>query len=325
MLKVAIIGAGWVGLAHASGYQSITGCAIVGCADPVRSLGEHLAEKYGGNVYESINELLEKEKPDIISVCTPPSAHLPVIKTALSRGVKYIVCEKPLAHNVQDAKNIVEEVKKHDAILMTAFCHRFVEPVLKMKEMIETGVLGDLVFFRNEFSSRFEGVQDRWFSKKEIAGGGTIMDTSVHSIDLFRFLCGDVKNVTARIMTRIPGLMVEDSSCLLLQSVKGCIGIIEASWNLTVGKAELEVCGTRGRAFYEYWGVFRVRLEKETDWKIIPIERDINRRFEDELHHFVRVINKEETLGPSGEEGLRANEVIEAAYQSVKQEKWISL
>jgi predicted dehydrogenase len=325
MFKVAIIGAGWVGLSHASGYQSITDCAIVGCADPVRSLGDRLAEKFEGNVYESINELLDKEKPDIISVCTPPSVHLPVIKTALSRGVKHIVCEKPLAHNVKDAKKIVEEVKTCGALLMPAFCHRFVEPVLKMKAMIESGELGDIVFFRNEFSSRFEGVQDRWFSQKEVAGGGTIMDTSVHSIDLFRFLCGEVKNVSARIMTRIPGLKVEDSSCLLLQSVKGCIGIIEASWNLPVGKAELEICGTRGRAFYEYWGVFRVRFEKETDWKIIPIERDINRRFEDELRHFIRAIKGEEKLGPSGEDGLRANELIEAAYQSVIQEKWMSL
>lgn len=325
MFKVAIIGAGWVGLAHASGYQSITDCTIVGCADPVRSLGEHLAEKYGGNVYESINQLLDKEKPDIISVCTPPSAHLPVIKTALSRGVKYFVCEKPLSHNVQDAKKIVEEIKKQDAILMTAFCHRFVEPILKMKEMIEEGLLGDPVFFRNEFSSRFKGVEDRWFSQKEVAGGGTIMDTSVHSIDLFRFLCGEVINVNARMMIKIPGLKVEDSSCLLLQSIKGCIGIISASWNLSVGKAEIEICGTKGRAYYEYWGVFRVRLEKDIDWKIIPIERDINRRFEDELRHFVRVIKKEELLGPSGEEGLRANEVIEAAYQSVIQESWISL
>ncbi|MBN1900104.1 Gfo/Idh/MocA family oxidoreductase [Candidatus Sumerlaeota bacterium] len=325
MFKAAVIGAGWVGLAHASGYQSISECSLVGCADPVRSLGDRFIEKYGGNAYESINDLLEREKPDIISVCTPPSFHFPVVRTSLSHGVKYIVCEKPLAHNAVDARKIVEEAKSSGALLMTAFCHRFVEPVQKMKDMIDAGELGEVVFFRNEFSSRFEGVQDRWFSQKEVSGGGTIMDTSVHSIDLFRFLCGEVKNVNARVMTNLPGLKVEDSSCLLLQSERGCIGILEASWNLPVGRADWEICGAKGRAHYEYWGAFRIRLEKDPEWRIIPVERDINRRFEDELRHFINAIRGEEKLGPDGEQGLRANEVIEAAYQSVKQEKWIAV
>jgi predicted dehydrogenase len=325
MYKVAIIGCGWVGLAHASGYQAIKECRIVGAVDPITSLSENLTGKYGGKAYEAIHELLENEKPAILSICTPPASHLPVIKTALSHGIKYIVCEKPLAHNVANAQEIVAAMKKNKGRLMTAFCHRFVEPVQKIRELFQSGALGDPVFFRNEFSSLFKDVGERWFSKPEVSGGGCIIDTSVHSIDLFRFLCGEVKSVSARLTRRIPGLKVEDSSCLLLQSENGCMGTILASWNAAVGRAVLEVCGTRGRAHYEYWGEFRVRLDSDKDWNTVPVKRDINRRFEDELRHFIRVIKGEVILGPGGEDGLRANEIIEAAYRSVTEKKWIVL
>jgi len=325
MYKVGVIGCGWVGLAHGSGYKLLQDCEIVGSADPVKELSQHFAAKYGGRIYKSMNDLIDKEKPDIISVCTPPSSHYPVIKTALSRGIKNIVCEKPLAHNTADARKIVRAIKESSAKLMTAFCHRFIFPVMKMRWMIDSGELGDIVFFRNEFSSHFKGVEDRWFSKKEISGGGSMMDTSVHSIDLFRFLCGEVKNVSARITQKMPGISVEDSCCVLVQSEKGAMGIIEASWNLGVGSAFLEVCGTKGRVQYEYWGEFRVRHEGDKEWKTIPVERDINRRFEDELHHFIRVLKGEEELRCSGDDGLRANQIIQAAYESVKQQKWVEV
>jgi len=325
MFKVAIIGCGWVGLAHASGYDAIKECKIVGAVDPIPRLSENLTGKYGGKAYEGIQELLENEKPDILSVCTPPASHFPVIKTALSHGIKHFVCEKPLAHNVPDAREIVAAVKKNKGRLMTAFCHRFIEPVQKIKEMIQSGALGEPVFFKNEFSSFFKDVGGRWFSKPEVSGGGCIIDTSVHSIDLFRFLCGEVKSISARLTKRMPELTVEDSSCLLLQSENGSMGIIMASWNVAVGRAMLEVCGTKGRAHYEYWGEFRIRLDSDKDWNIVPVKRDINRRFEDELRHFVRVIKGEVILGPGGEDGLRANEIIEAAYRSVKEKKWIVL
>lgn len=325
MYKVAIIGCGWVGLEHASGYREVEDCRIVGAVDPVIDMAGKLTEKYGGNAYAGLNELLSREKPDIVSVCTPPASHGIVIENLLSSGVTSIVCEKPLARNTAEARNILEAASSRKALLMTAFCHRFVEPVRKIREMIQSGILGDLNFFRNQFSSRFEGIQQRWFSKPKISGGGCMMDTSVHSIDLFRHLCGEVKNLSARSITRMPELVVEDTSMILVQSENGCIGTIEASWNMAKGQAVLEIGGSKGRVLYEYWGELRQIAEGEDKWKTIPISRNINRRFEDELRHFVNAVKGEEKLGPTGEDGLRAVELIEAAYRSIREQKWISV
>jgi len=324
MYKIAIIGCGWVGQQHAAACKVIKSCKLTAVVDPQKELSAKVASQFGGNAYGSLEELLKKDIPDIVIVCTPPSSHRKVVETALKKGVRNIVSEKPLAHNLTDARAIQRAVKSASARFMTAFCHRFVDPVIQTRKIIKAGKLGEIVFFRNQFSSYFEGVQNRWFSNPEIAGGGCLIDTSVHSIDLFRFLCGDVKNVSARTAAHMPGIKVEDTSCLLMQNANGCIGVIEASWNVGVGQAYLEVCGTKGRIIYEYWGPFRMKLAGDKDWRILPIRRDINHRFEDELKNFISIIEGKKSEGPGVEDGVRASEVIDSAYLSVKDKKWVS-
>jgi len=325
MYKIAIIGCGWAGQQHAAACKAIKGCKLIAVVDPQKELSGKVASQSGGNAYGSLEELLKKDIPEIVVVCTPPSSHRKIVETSLKKGVRNIVSEKPLAHNLTDARAIQKAAKSASAEFMTAFCHRFVEPVIQMRKIIKAGKLGDIVFFRNQFSANFEGVQNRWFSNPEISGGGCLIDTSVHSIDLFRFLCGEVKNVSARTFSRMPGIKVEDTSCLLVQNEKGCIGVIEASWNVGVGQAYLEVCGTKGRIIYEYWGQFRMKLAGDKDWSILPVRRDISHRFEDELRNFIGVIEGKKSEGPGVDDGVRANEIIDATFRSVKDKKWISL
>ncbi len=325
MYKVAVIGCGWIGLAHAQGYQAIKECSLEGAVDPAMELAKKMTESYGGKAYASFEDMAKEFNPDIVSICTPPSLHETMVQKALKAGVRWIVCEKPLAHSYESASRIGDLVKSHGAVLMTAFCHRFAEPIIRIREMIRSGELGDIVIFRNEFASIFTGVQDRWFSKKDVSGGGTTIDTSVHSIDLFRFLCGEPKNVSARMAARMPGLEVEDTACLLLQTEGGTIGIIEASWNLAAGQAFVEVCGTKGRVSYQYWGPFRVIKNGDADWTSLTVERDINLRFEDELRNFVRVIEGKTSEYPCYDDGIQANRIIQAAYQSIEKKTWIEL
>lgn len=325
MYKIAIVGCGWVGQQHADGCRAIKGCKIIGMVDPQMELTKKVAAQFNTAAYGSLDELFKKDKPDIISVCTPPNLHRAIVEEALKKGVRHIISEKPLAHNVVDARAIQKAVKSAKATFMTAFCHRFVEPIMQIKKIIDSGKLGEVVFFRNQFSSRFDGVQQRWFSNPKYSGGGCLIDTSVHSIDLFRYLCGEAKSVSARTASRMAGLKVEDTSCVLLQNSAGSIGVIEASWNVAIGQAYLEVSGTKGKIIYEYWGPFRARFEGDKDWRDIPIKRDINRRFEDEIRNFIGIIEGKKSSGPGVEDGVCANEIIDAAYRSIKMKKWIAL
>jgi len=87
---------------------------------------------------------------------------------------------------------------------MTGFCHRFHEPVLQIKELLQRGEIGAPVQFRSRFAYRFENVERSWFSDPAVAGGGTVMDTSVHSLDLYRFLIGEITHVAAQLTMALP-------------------------------------------------------------------------------------------------------------------------
>src|SRR5205807_7388205 len=131
-----------------------------------------------------------------VDICTPPAFHAPVALAAIERGLP-VISEKPLARNPIEARAVVEAARGHGVPLMTAFCHRFHEPIVRVRRLIDEGSLGRVVMFRNRFGAKFPNIAERWFSKAEVAGGGVLMDTSIHSVDLFRPLVGEVRNVTS--------------------------------------------------------------------------------------------------------------------------------
>jgi predicted dehydrogenase len=209
---------------------------------------------------------------------------------------------------------MVEAARTGGVPLMTAFCHRFHEPIMIVRRLVEEGSLGRVVMFRNRFGARFAGIADRWFSKPELAGGGVLMDTSIHSIDLFRHLIGEVQGARSLRRTFIPGLEgVEDSAALLLESENGAIGVIEASWDTPFSMNVVELYGERGAAIVDYdTGVFRYRLDGDGDWR--RPELGSMDRFERELRHFAGVVRGSEKLTVTGEDGLRAVEIVYQCY-----------
>ncbi|MBM3500346.1 MAG: Gfo/Idh/MocA family oxidoreductase, partial [Armatimonadetes bacterium] len=242
--------------------------------------------------------------------------HRPVVVDCLQGGA-HVICEKPLADTPPNAFAITEAAEASGKLLMTAFCHRFHPPVARLKQLIDEGALGMIGMFRNRFAGPFKGIEDVWFSKLEVSGGGCLMDTSVHSVDLFRFLIGEVKRaqgaVTLLNENLAPG--VEDTAAMLLQSKSGAIGVLEASWTLQGGVNVVEVYGTEGVAEIHYWDGFpsRYKTVAMEGWEPLPEEGD---RFVGELTHFARAVRGEAPLAVTGHDGLRAVEVIYEAYAS---------
>src|SRR5439155_11177889 len=142
------------------------------------------------------------------------------------------------------------------------------------------------------------------------SGGGVLMDTSIHSIDLFRFLAGEIVRVRSLRKTFIPSVEgVEDTAALLLESESGAIGVIEASWDTPYSANIVEIYGERGAAVVDYDAApIRYRLEGESDWQRPELDR--MDRFERELRHFVAAVRGLEALSVTGEDGLRAIEVV---------------
>jgi len=308
-LRIGLVGCGGIGAVHLRSWAQVEGARVAAAcdADPAR------AEASGAAAYSEFAAMLAGEELDAVDLCTPPHLHAPVALAALERGIP-VLCEKPLARTPEEAAEMVRAAEASGVLLMTAFCHRFHPPVEFVRDLIQRGVLGRVVMFRNRFGARFTGVEERWFSKSEIAGGGTLMDTSVHSVDLFRYLVGEVASAAAAVRTFNPKIQdVEDSAAMLLNSENDAIGVIEASWMTPWSANIVEVYGEAGAAVVDYdRGETRYRVEGDADWTLA--EPGSESRFVRELRHFAGVLRGEETPRVTGQDGLRAVEVIHQAY-----------
>jgi predicted dehydrogenase len=308
-LRVGLVGCGGIGGVHARSWAKVEGAQIAAACDA--DLGR--AESVGGAAYSSYKAMLDEAELDAVDICTPPNLHLEVAAAALERGLP-VLCEKPLARNPQEAREMVAASVASGALLMTAFCHRFHPPVEFVRGLIERGELGRILMSRNRFGGLLAGMEKKWFSNAEIAGGGALMDTAVHSVDLFRYLVGEVETATAAVNTFHPEIRgLEDSGAMLLRAENGAVGVIEASWVTPWSANVIEIYGEKGAAVIDYdTGQTRYRLAGAPEWA--TAETPGEDRFAAELRHFAGVIRGEEQPRMTGTDGLRAIEIIHEAY-----------
>ncbi|RKY03439.1 gfo/Idh/MocA family oxidoreductase [Candidatus Poribacteria bacterium] len=143
--KVGIIGCGGRGNAHAKGYAASEDVEMVACADPVEEKARALAEKFGiPRVYKDYREMLEKEKPDIVSICTWTPLHAQMVFDSVDAGVKAIHCEKPMAPTWGESKAIYRKCEEKGVVI--TFCHqrRFAPQFVKAKQLARDGTIGEL-------------------------------------------------------------------------------------------------------------------------------------------------------------------------------------
>ncbi len=161
--KAAIIGCGGRGRAHAGGYRASEDVKIAACADPSEANAQRMSNDCGGiNVYADHREMLEKEKPDIVSVTVWTELHLELIRDAAQSGVKAIHAEKPMAPTWGEAREIYDVVTENG--VLTTFCHqrRFGANFVKARDLVNEGVIGDILRFEG-FCSNMIDWGTHWF------------------------------------------------------------------------------------------------------------------------------------------------------------------
>jgi UDP-N-acetylglucosamine 3-dehydrogenase len=315
-LKVAVIGAGGIGGTHLRAYSDWpTLCEIVGVADINRAAAEDKVAKFGGKAFDNYEQMLDETKPDAVSICTPPNVHLAAVQAAAQRNIS-VLCEKPPARTLDETRAIVETMMGSKGLLQFAFCHRFHQPVMEARKMIEGGDLGEIVQIYNRFGFRFDRAGQSWFTDQSVAGGGILIDTLVHSIDIFRALVGEeIRHVSASVLNRLP-IDVEDTASILVTSTSGIIGSLNCSWITPVSEAEIRIYGTLGQAVIDYArpGGLRFRLAHHTDWLQLPF--DLPDRFTLQAEHFLKSVASGTAPKVGGWDAIAVMTVIDAAYRS---------
>lgn len=181
-INIAVIGCGRIAQAHLEACQHVKETNLIAIADVNSVAAESVANQFDCKPYTFYREMIDQEQLDAVIVCTPPVSHAEITLHALSQGL-HVMCEKPFATNVSDAIKMVKMAEQQERLLMMASKFRFVEDVRKAKEIIESGMLGEIVLYENVFCS-YVDMTNRWNSNKEVSGGGVLIDNAPHSVDI---------------------------------------------------------------------------------------------------------------------------------------------
>ena len=194
-MKVGLIGLGGMGFCHFNCYKKMDDVEIV-----VADIRVDMAkEKIGDDsipVYASFEEMIEKENPDFIDVCSPSYMHTDMTVYALEHG-KHVLCEKPMSINSSEAKRMIEAKERCGKLLMTAHVVRFMSPYVYLKSVVDSGELGKPVHvIMHRLSEVPRWSWENWMMDEEKSGHVTL-DLSVHDIDFAQYVFGQPKSLSA--------------------------------------------------------------------------------------------------------------------------------
>ncbi|MCG8515692.1 MAG: Gfo/Idh/MocA family oxidoreductase [Halanaerobiales bacterium] len=220
MIKVGIIGAGFMGKTHGKVYNQLKNTELVGIADLSSDIGKQYAEDYRCSYYQNINELISREDIDIIDICLPTFLHEKYVIEAANEG-KNILLEKPFTLTKESADRIYETVNKAGVKFMVGQVLRFWPEYVKIKDCYEQGDLGKM---RMIYANRLAQMPNwsEWFQDESKSGGG-LFDLHLHDIDYVIHLLGAVEEVYAVGQQSTSGWNHIISSLTFSNGVRACI------------------------------------------------------------------------------------------------------
>lgn len=318
-VRIGIIGCGQMGRIHATGYQK-AGAQVVAVADLNGQAARTLAAELKCAAYEDYHAMLAAERLDAVSVATPPAMHRENV-IAVARAGLPIFCEKPLAESLESARALAAGVAELGAPFMVGFFHRFHEPLVKLKALVESSAFGRPITIRSRFSVTAATDRRPWVKNPAIAGGGAMMDTATHSLDIVRFLTGAEVAAVQALTDGALDQPMEETAVVVLQGSRGDLGLVEAYAAAPFRGYELWLQGSKGEAVVGWHPPsLRVRTLEQPEWQEIPVQAvDAFDRFYSGIAYFVDCLRRGERPDlATGRDGVRAMELAEAAYRAAQ-------
>lgn len=340
-----VIGCGMISRFHARAIDDAREAQLVGCADQILPAAESFAADLGCHCYQSIEELLDDDRIDVVTICTPSGAHLEPALAAIERR-KHVVIEKPLEINPARCDEIIRAAEKHGVAVSTVFQSRFHTSSRELKQAVDEGRFGKLTLgdaYVKWHRSQEYYDKGAWRGTWKLDGGGALMNQAIHSVDLLLWLMGPVAEIRAQMATVAhERIEVEDVAVATLRFQNGALGSMEATTASYPGMLKrIEIHGTQGSAVLE-----------EEDIKVWdfanPTERDQQIRQElanltdtgggasdpSAIDHHGHTLQFEDVIAAiregrapqiDGHEGRRSVEVICAIYESAQSGQPVTL
>ncbi|HYH12947.1 MAG TPA: Gfo/Idh/MocA family oxidoreductase [Thermomicrobiales bacterium] len=307
---------------HANGYAGVltrlSDAELVVIADEDEERGRDAAERFGTEFTADYREVLAREDIDAVVICSENARHAEMTIASAEAG-KHVLCEKPLATTMDDAQAMIDACAKAGVKLQTAFPVRFNAATVAFRDAIREGRVGTplAVIARNPGTCPMD-----WFVDPDLAGGGAVMDHTVHVIDVLRHIFdAEVTEVFAEADTRIYDIPVDDVGLVMFRMSNGLRGSLDTSWSRPKnwpiwGGVEIEVIGDKGAlkldAFNDNLEIAEIEGPSYR-WQAVEHSGD-----PEMVAAFIHAVKHDEPVKVTGEDGMRAMQVALAAYESVR-------
>lgn len=344
-IGVAIVGTSRVGNQHAAAWSAIPEAQLVGVWGSESERTKNFAKQFKIRAYDSLEELLSDQKVKVVDIIGKHNQHA-LFGIQAAKAQKHVIVEKPLDASLEAANELVEQCRENQVYLATVFQHRYDEAIKTLKRTIEEGQLG-LIFSANVSMSHWRSQEyyeasGGWRGKKELAGGGVLINQAIHIIDSLVFLFGEAATVYGETETLNHDIEVEDLAVGVIRFRNNILATI----NVTVANSAstpdyLEIVGTEGSARLcgQTLTLFKnkeprlIRFKNKITNKLeryLPVIFSAQKKFKagyhkENLSEIIEAIKANGKPPVSFAEGLSSLEIVSALVKSAKEKKLISL
>jgi predicted dehydrogenase len=334
-VRFAVIGLG-MGRSHVEKLRQAPHADVIAICDTDTSRLDRVGNDYWVN-WRTTNyhEVLGSPDVDAVVVAVPNALHAPLTIDALRAG-KHVLVEKPMARSAAEAETMLAAALECGRKLMVHFNYRFTAAAMALHRYVDAGELGD-VYHARSWWHRTRGIPGlgTWFTSKEAAGGGPLVDLGVHRLDLALWYMGYPAPVTVSAATyaalgkelaakRGKPFEVEDMASAFIRFENGATLILEASWAANGEQSEemlTQVYGTRSGVIHRNTGgyEFESRVFREEQGCYVTITpQSYPRDFDSAQEHFARCILEDKQPLATGEHGLAVMRILDATYLSAQ-------
>lgn len=326
-LGFGIVGGGVIGPFHAKAIGNVGGARLVAVCDIVEETVKQFADEFGVDAYTNLDEMLKRDDLDVLDVCTPSGLHSTLGIKGAEAG-KHVLVEKPIDITLERADTLISACERAGVKLGVIFQHRFDSATQKVKRAVDEGLFGKLILgdaYVKWYRTQEYYDKGGWRGTWRYDGGGSLINQSVHTIDLQRFIMGDPEWVFGKIGVMTHQIETEDLGLAIVGFRNGARGVVEGSTSIYPGLPErLEIHGETGTAILESGKLTKWAVEGEEE--VSEEKTDLSAAAEAsaitadshtlQIQDLVDAINEDREPLVNGHEGRKALEVIVGIYRS---------
>jgi len=320
VVNVAFIGTGGVSAGHIKRMRDNPSAKIVALCDTNKKALKERAKLVGRKLpfYSDYEAMLAKEDIDAVVICTPHTLHYQQAMDCLDRGI-HVLVEKPMVCSVDKAKKLLAKAEEVGKTLMVSYQRHYQPEFLWAHDAIQEGKLGNIFYISSYLSQNWAGITSTWRGRKELSGGGELMDSGSHIVDIVCYLSQlQPVEVTAFVSNEFAqNEEVDILSSLSIRFDNRAIASISINGNSPWYESMI-VSGTKGTLFFGPETRWRLQSGEYTTLPKLPEPRSPDA-------NFIAVIQGKEEPLSTGRDALKVVQITQAAYLSNEQKRAVSI